>query len=157
MYSISSKQGTRPFKKARTTNKSVRFATTCQVATFHQPSDYDNHKIWYNDTEYHSFKTHCKRDVIAYARALKQTGVFDSNEHCVRGLEGYFPTTRKQALEQRKRERLHAVLDQQDVQRVTGAEGTESLACLSGFYSKKSRDRAVQMARRDSLIWLQAS
>ena len=146
-----SKQHPRPIKKARKAKKSVRFATICQVAIFQEPFG-DSEKTWYGTQEYKDFRIICKEDLIAFATSRK-VGTFDAIQHCVRGLESYFPPTQKRASEERKRNRLLAVLGQQDLQRLVGASDPESIAFLSGMLSKTSCERAAELGRRDAMVW----
>lgn len=147
------KQGPMPIRKTRLAKKSVRFSSTCQVVTL-QSSTKEPRKSWYAKKEYSSFRSHCKQDVVAFVRAMK-AGSYDSTEHCVRGLETYFPPTRKQACDQRKKQRLHAVLGHQFMQRSMGAYDPESLAFVSNMLSRNSCQKAVEMGRRDAMVWIQ--
>lgn len=144
----------RPAKRARMTKKAVRFATTCQVRTIiHEPSNDDAQPTWYGKQEYRAFRKTCKEDIYAFAMSQK-VGSFDSNEHCVRGLENLFPPT-KRVLDQRKRERVHVVLGQQNMQRAAGAYEPETIAILSGMMSENSCARAAAFGRRDTMVWVE--
>ena len=137
--------------------KSVRFSRACNdvlppVAGPKGQEAKSNAK-WYERCEYALFKQTSKTDLKNFAFSVK-TGTsqhLDMSKYCMRGLENYFPPSKKVWLDQKRRYRVYAVLHQQALQRVAGVKDPDSLALVAQFLSEESRDRAIGLARRDAL------
>lgn len=135
----------------------VRFSSTCNDVLPPVPDPKDEESTgnakWYERCEYLSFKLTSKADLKAFAFSVN-TGTlqhFDASKYCTRGLENYFPPSKKVWLDQKRRYRVYAVLHQQALQRVAGVKDPDSLALVAQFLSEESRDRAIGLARGDAM------
>ncbi|CAB9513409.1 expressed unknown protein [Seminavis robusta] len=139
------------WKRPRT-KKSVRFANTRAVVTLSPEKEADS--TWYAHQEYRSMKDVCKQDVVAYARARKSgtKSLFDASQNSVRGLENLFPPN-KRRYDMLKKQRMSAILGHQHQQKSCGFKDPASLAFLSELFSRGARERAIELARRDSMVW----
>ena len=138
------------------TKRTVRFSVTSKVATSPSVSNEETSNMWYQKREYALFKYSSKQDLTAFAFAVKSGNFqhFDASRHCTRGLENYFSRSKKQFLDQKRKYRVFAVLNQQFLLRSAGVKDPDSLAFVSTCLSKQSRDRAIDMARRDAMVWI---
>jgi hypothetical protein len=135
------------------TTKSVRFSNSCEVVTIRTTAR-EAISTWYDQQEYQTIRVLCKQDVVAFALA-KWAGAmahFDANRYCLRGLEKRFRPNRLRYAEMKKL-RVHAILKHQHQQRSSGFKNLESLALLSEALSKGARERAIELARDDAMVW----
>lgn len=100
--------------------KSVRFAAAATEVPADAVSD---PTTWYTASDYTGFKENMKRDVIHLARRLRQEQQpsgeeLDKLEYCPWGLEKYCSSTVDQLRAKHfKQQRIHAVLQQQALQK----------------------------------------
>jgi len=151
---------------AKKMKKSVRFSSVVarqaatNITTSQDPdgtASNDTQDSWYARQDYDSMRHGCKMDVVAFAMALKSgtSSQFDGTR--IRGLEQYFPPTKKSILSQRKKQRVQAVLGYQlqlqSSLKSSAGETADSLAFFARMLSKKACERAVEMGRRDAMVW----
>lgn len=135
------------------TTKSVKFSNSCDVVMIRTPAS-EGISTWYARQEYQSIRVLYKQDVAAFARAKRAGAMahFDANRYCLRGLERYFrPKGRRYA--GMTKQRVHAILKHQHQQQSCGFKNLESLALLSETLSKGARERAIELARNDAMVW----
>lgn len=100
---------------------------------------------WHNTQEIASFKRHAKQCVYHHhtAAASSQEPL---DEFCIRGLENVLSPQAAIAQKKQRKERITAVLYQQQIQRETGSSNPELLKQISSLCSTNSCEDAVRRA-----------
>ncbi|CAB9521250.1 expressed unknown protein [Seminavis robusta] len=132
--------------------KSVRFAEENNTFAFKMVNVEDLQNAWYQAREIASFKQDSKNTVYAFYRANGDYSKLPK-EHCIRGLEHVVTPTAAMAQKKSRKERVTAVLYQQQLQRDTATSNPELLKLVSSLFSQQKSEDAVRMAAADSTIW----
>lgn len=135
--------------------KSVHFASKMRVRLCRKRSTASS--TWYSETNYQQFKQNAKRDTAAFAVNSHKANQYP-HELCSRGLERHIIGAAGLPHENKKAQRIQAVLDEQYHQKLlfgnTEINRREQiLAQISQSYSETSRQVALERAANDATIW----
>lgn len=140
-----------------TRQKSVRFHETIISSTKpHNAPREDMQQTWYGRLEYKNFQKDNKRSLRAViksklvAKKNNSPNIYDTSQHCLRGLEACLSTQLYQQRKDAKMKIVKEVLHEQLLQRILGFSDPENLATVSKGLSQNSQYRALLMAAYDS-------
>jgi hypothetical protein len=145
------------FKKRRrdaAPKKTVRFAEENNTVAIKTVTREDLDCAWYQPMEVAFFKLDSKNSVYELYRANGDVSKL-SKDHCIRGLENVVTPTAAMAHRKSRKERVAAVLYQQQLQRETSTANPELLKLISSLFSQQRCDDAVRLAALDSTVWTQ--
>ena len=132
-------------KKRRLTKKSVRFAEESNQVAFKVASREEFRSTWYDAFEIASFKQDSKLSVYLH--------YYGGKDQCIRGLEHVITPTAAMAQRRARKERLSAVLIQQQLQRDTCTFSPELLRQVSLMFSAPRAEQAFEKGAMDAQIW----
>ena len=134
--------------------KTVRFAEEKNTINVTSVSQEDLKSTWYQPMEVSSFKQESKNAVYELHRVNGDWSKL-SKDHCIRGLENVVTPTAAMVNRKNRKERIAAVLYQQQLQRDTSTSNPELLKLISSLFSQPKCEEAVRMAAMDSTVWTQ--
>lgn len=143
-----------PASKKRKLRRSVRFSEESnQVSVLTtSPSMEELRSTWYQQKEIAGFKQDSKNSIYELHRAQGDLSIM-SPDHCIRGLEHVVTPRAAMAQKRIRKERVNAVLFQQQLQRETATSNPELLKLVSSMFSQPRCDEAVRMGAHDCLVW----
>lgn len=152
----------RPTKRQRldlsTNKKTVRFVTDesklHEVIPVPGGEEYDCQARWYTRSEYNAFRQDMKMNFFMHSLWMRnverqQQDVPPPKDLCVRGLEKFCFYSNQAAVKDMRQLRLNAVLDQQRIQKVIGAEDPLTIRLVAEILSQRVSDQALQRGTED--------
>lgn len=135
-----------------TTTKQVRFANAKNDNDVKIGCSCED--TWSTKRDLYRFKLDSKESIFAlYKLGGNVEKLEHSNEYTIRGLENFLSPTIANQQKQARKERISAVLCQQQLQRSMGTNNPEFLRMVSSLASERSSELAVQRGILDAQIW----
>ena len=144
---------TRASKKRRLTATKVRFSEESNTVTFKHVNSDDLKSAWYHPREIAAFKQDSKNSIYELYRVQGDLSRLRQEDFCIRGLEHVVTPMAAMAQKKSRKERVLAVLYQQQLQRDTCTSNPELLQLVSSLCSQAKCEEAVRMGLLDAQVW----
>ena len=139
-------------KKRKLRQTKVRFSEESNQVAVKVATIEELRSTWYQQREIAGFKQDSKNSIYELYRAQGDLSNM-SPDHCIRGLEHVVTPKAAMAQKRIRRERVTAVLFQQQLQRETATRNPELLKLVSSMFSQPRCEEAARMGARDCLVW----